>query len=86
VSQVVRCYARSMEPIIFVDQYIVHSEEAPPRTDYFDAWYVDASGDKYSGEGQTWESALAALPHKLWQQGFDLDALPQARKGETFHV
>jgi hypothetical protein len=77
---------KGVQPIILIDQYILHSEEAPPRTDHFEALYVDANGNMFRTKGKTWTSALEALHQNLKQQGISLRDLPQPRKGETIHV
>ncbi len=79
-------YNRSMsEPRIWVDRFIVPSDEEEQLPDTYIASYKDENGLPVAdGQGDTRQEALEALYQRLDQQGYSRSTLPQPAEGRTY--
>ena len=78
-------YNPFMESRIWVDRYIVPSDECEDLPDTYIASYENEIGlPVASGEGPTWQQALETLYQRLDRQGYSRAALPQPVEGNTY--
>ena len=77
-----------MKPKYQCDKYIVRSDGPPMvyfERVYFEAWYVDASGNRFSSAEQpTVEEAMLTLYKTLGEQGIRPNDLPPRSPGQIF--
>jgi hypothetical protein len=67
-----------MEPQHYINEYIQYSVQDHPRVVRYEAGYIDAQGNKYTGESRIRTLAEALLRVRLKENGISTSELPPA--------